>query len=375
LAQVCRLSVAMAAEMALAKEAREEAPELGRPEYAEAEFWDRRFEHNRTQYDWYAQWDQMKRVVSKYSPVEDRPRTLMVGCGNSRLSEEMFMFGGYRDMVNIDISSVAIEQMREKHADMPMEWHVMDATATTFEDGSFDLAVDKGTFDAITCEPGEEKPLAQALIREMARVVKVGGKLVLVSHASHRQQFITAVAPCWDLEEVVKCDLSANATLVNILRSRLAGAPMSHALKDPALFISAIKEFRQVTAAQKVREMNEHYEDTDEVDDGDAKRFLAARLKEVLQQRKAAREAKVAEAAAESTEAAAVETFAQAPSEAAVAAGEAVRSPAKGEETDDAHAEAGTSTGAGDAAAVDKEAYAKMARQNFCYLYVFTREA
>ena len=38
--------------------------------------------------------------------------------------------------------------------------------------------------------------------------------------------------------------------------------------------------------------MNEHYEDTDEMDDGDAKRFLAARLKEMLQQRKAAREAK-----------------------------------------------------------------------------------
>merc|ERR550514_1010528 len=154
----------------------------------------------------------------------------------------------------------------------------MDATATTFEDGSFDLAVDKGTFDAITCEAGEEKPLAQALIREMARVVKVGGKLVLVSHASHRQEFITTVAPCWDLEEVMKCDLSANATLVNILRSRLAGAPMSHALKDPELFISAIKEFRQ--------------------------------------------------------EAAAVETFAQAPSEEAVAAGEAARSPVKAEETD-----------------------------------------
>ena len=27
----------------------------------------------------------------------------------------------------------------------------MDATATTFKDGSFDLAMDKGTFDAITC--------------------------------------------------------------------------------------------------------------------------------------------------------------------------------------------------------------------------------
>ena len=43
------------------------------------------------------------------------------------------MFGGYRDMVNIDISSVAIEQMREKHADMPMEWHVTGAAEDTRE--------------------------------------------------------------------------------------------------------------------------------------------------------------------------------------------------------------------------------------------------
>lgn len=50
---------------------------------------------------------------------------LMVGCGNSKLSEQMYE-AGYKNITNIDISPTVIEQM--KNLSPGMEWHVMDAT-------------------------------------------------------------------------------------------------------------------------------------------------------------------------------------------------------------------------------------------------------
>jgi hypothetical protein len=35
---------------------------------------------------------------------------------------------GYRNIVNIDISEVCIEKMKESHQSTPMQWKVADAT-------------------------------------------------------------------------------------------------------------------------------------------------------------------------------------------------------------------------------------------------------
>lgn len=44
-------------------------------------------------------------------------------------------------------STVLIEQMKEKHAENrpEMEWHQMDIRDLKFPDGSFDVALDKGS--------------------------------------------------------------------------------------------------------------------------------------------------------------------------------------------------------------------------------------
>jgi ubiquinone/menaquinone biosynthesis C-methylase UbiE len=55
---------------------------------------------------------------------------------------------GYNIVVNIDISPVVINAMKEKHPEM--EWLVMDVTnLSAFDNASFDYALDKGTLDAI----------------------------------------------------------------------------------------------------------------------------------------------------------------------------------------------------------------------------------
>jgi hypothetical protein len=57
----------------------------------------------------------------------------------------------------------------------------MDATATTFEDESFDYVIDKGTLDAIVLAPNGTV-LAQRLMREVTRLLrKPTGAFVLIS--------------------------------------------------------------------------------------------------------------------------------------------------------------------------------------------------
>ena len=59
-------------------------------------------------------------ILHKYIKLSER--VLMVGCGNSALSADMFDVG-YKSIINIDISDVAIAQMieknRERRSDMP----------------------------------------------------------------------------------------------------------------------------------------------------------------------------------------------------------------------------------------------------------------
>lgn len=57
----------------------------------------------------------------------------MVGCGNSRLSEEMYDVG-YHSIANIDISDIVIKQMREKNAKQRLEmtFEKMDVTQVSW---------------------------------------------------------------------------------------------------------------------------------------------------------------------------------------------------------------------------------------------------
>ena len=59
---------------------------------------------------------------------------------------------GYKDIINVDISTVVIEQMSERNKDKPeMTWQVMDILKMTFPDEKFDVVIDKSTIDAILC--------------------------------------------------------------------------------------------------------------------------------------------------------------------------------------------------------------------------------
>jgi 2-polyprenyl-3-methyl-5-hydroxy-6-metoxy-1,4-benzoquinol methylase len=51
-------------------------------------------------------------VIHRYIKIEDK--ILMIGCGNSKLSESMYDVG-LKNIINIDLSEVVINQMNQKN--------------------------------------------------------------------------------------------------------------------------------------------------------------------------------------------------------------------------------------------------------------------
>ena len=69
-------------------------------------------------FDWYAQWQEIRPIFNSFFPQNEHKDDsyLMVGCGNSRLSEEMAI-EGYARITNIDISSNVIEKMNAVYSE------------------------------------------------------------------------------------------------------------------------------------------------------------------------------------------------------------------------------------------------------------------
>jgi len=106
---------------------------------------------------------------------------LNLGCGNSILCEDMYD-QGFRQIYNMDISSVCIAQMAERNKSRPeMKWEVMDVRELKYPTGKFDLIVDKSTIDALLC--GNFAYLNVAImLKECQRVLKTGGYYMAISY-------------------------------------------------------------------------------------------------------------------------------------------------------------------------------------------------
>jgi SAM-dependent methyltransferase len=107
-------------------------------------------------YDWIADYSAIRQFLTpQFLELGFDSRVLVVGCGTSTLSESLYD-SGFRHIVNIDIDAEQVEHMRLAHADKAatMRWLVADACDARAElpdDGAFDLAIDKGTLDALLC--------------------------------------------------------------------------------------------------------------------------------------------------------------------------------------------------------------------------------
>jgi SAM-dependent methyltransferase len=124
-----------------------------------------------------------RRVISKeLKPYVEKsaagaaPRLLDLGCGTGELAA-VFLDSGY-DYVGIDIEP---ERIRHAQATFPKgAFHVMDATHLEYPDGYFDQILVTGVLHHL---PDDE---VRAIVREMKRVLKPGGRALVMEDIALR---------------------------------------------------------------------------------------------------------------------------------------------------------------------------------------------
>lgn len=116
-------------------------------------YWEDRFT-TEEEYDWLVKWNQVSAHMVPYLKKTDK--ILMVGCGNSTFSADLYD-AGYEHIVNIDFSQTVIDKMQQMHQEKRpnMTWLVMDMTAMTFADEEFDVVIDKAAMDALVVDEGD----------------------------------------------------------------------------------------------------------------------------------------------------------------------------------------------------------------------------
>ena len=141
-------------------------------------------------FDWYQVYSGIKEIISQYMTKSDK--ILNLGCGNSRLSEELSE-EGYEDITNLDFSPKVISIMEEKcKAKFPkMTFKVMDALdMKEIQTGYYNTVIDKGTLDSVLCGDNSVAN-AQKMISEVFRVLAPGGHYICITYGDpeHRKKY------------------------------------------------------------------------------------------------------------------------------------------------------------------------------------------
>eukprot|EP00475_Leptophrys_vorax_P013634 TRINITY_DN19_c1_g1_i1.p1 TRINITY_DN19_c1_g1~~TRINITY_DN19_c1_g1_i1.p1 ORF type:complete len:271 (-),score=70.32 TRINITY_DN19_c1_g1_i1:81-893(-) len=191
--------------------------------YGSREYWDQRYIKTAGEiYDWYFKYKKLRKFFTKhfvepradqlnpsslysgdpYSKAQlDQSRTLVVGCGNSNLSVDLYN-DGYRNIYSVDYSPVVIELMRKKHHLHPeLQYLVQDVRSLEFADEYFDLVVDKGTLDSILCGDQSIENCHSALT-EFSRVLKSAGKFLVITYGKPETRLEYLKKDCykWSVE-------------------------------------------------------------------------------------------------------------------------------------------------------------------------------
>ncbi|KAK9469218.1 S-adenosyl-L-methionine-dependent methyltransferase [Lipomyces arxii] len=158
------------------------------------EYWDRRYQKDdeNSTFDWFKTFTDLEPFFRQHIEWDESPnlKLVMLGCGNSTLSKDLYD-AGLKHIANIDFASTCIEQMGELYKnDKGMTWQVMDVRdMVAFADNTFDVAIDKGTLDALLSYTGsvwdipvEIKESTAKYMDEVNRILKPSGKMLYISY-------------------------------------------------------------------------------------------------------------------------------------------------------------------------------------------------
>lgn len=155
--------------------------------YQQLEYWNKRFAEEE-HYEWFKDYSHFRHLILEN--VRSSDRVLELGCGNSRLSIDMFR-DGITHITCSDLSPVAVQEM-QKHLEAErctgVTVVVADMLDLPFEDNSFDVVIEKGTMDVLFVNSGdpwdpkpETKKLVSSMLENVHRVLSPNGVFISIS--------------------------------------------------------------------------------------------------------------------------------------------------------------------------------------------------
>ena len=158
----------------------ESKKELGFPEY-----WNNRYHGGaEASHEWFRTFEKLQPFLERRLPKPSlKPRILHLGCGDSSLTASLFDLH-YTNQLSVDFSETVIKQMQRKHSDL--DWRVEDVRKLNLQGSSFDVAIDKGTLDAMLYgsqwdPPDEVQDNVRQYVDEVARVLKPKGTWLYIT--------------------------------------------------------------------------------------------------------------------------------------------------------------------------------------------------
>ena len=125
-----------------------------------------------------------------FNNMKPDPKVLIIGCGTSRMAEEMLEYDNISKIVQIDWSYTAVnllDKIIEANGNTVITTKMMDARRLEFPDNSFDTVIDKGLLDAMTCGDGANTNVMM-MLNETYRVLKPTGVYFCLSRAIEKQR-------------------------------------------------------------------------------------------------------------------------------------------------------------------------------------------
>ena len=170
-------------------------------QYGNKDYWDKRYKTDPEPFEWYQKYITLKPTLLTILQGFQSPRILIIGCGNSRLSEELYN-DGYKQITNIDFSEVCINQMQERYSDYDgMKYYCMNICNLSFDNAAFDVVIDKGTLDSVLCGDGATEGIHKAL-KEVSRIMNYNGVFVCISYGvpEYRLPYFENSDERWSIE-------------------------------------------------------------------------------------------------------------------------------------------------------------------------------
>jgi len=150
-------------------------------DFSTTKYWDSFFTKRKDTFEWYGNYNNLKRLLTKYISAKDA--ILMSGCGNSNLSLHLYL-DGFTNITSVDNSEVVIANMNKIHKKKypGLIYEVKDIMNTKYPNEKFSAVIDKGTLDALMPD-GDVESLKRALemFDEIKRILKFGGRYICIS--------------------------------------------------------------------------------------------------------------------------------------------------------------------------------------------------